>query len=246
MSTHSIVLADDHPAFMEGVAMKIEREPSLEIVGTATNGKDALELVLELNPDLLLVDMDMPQMSGLEVVQELKNRDSPVRALPLSGHADPEYVMGTLESGAAGYIMKDESLSTIVEAVKSVLDGGVYISSRVSQQIVTRQMTSHNRGERKESTIRRLLELGVTPRRLQVLKLTGQGFNNREIAEKLFKSEHTIRNQVDQLKQLSGTRWRPGVVAWAWRTGVFEVDDDEFERAFADADFVRRSRSSSG
>lgn len=246
MSKHRIVLADDHASFMEGVSMKLGRDKELEIVGTAVNGKEALDLVLETKPDLILIDMDMPLMNGLEVVQELKNRESDIRALPLSGHADPEYVMGTLEAGAAGYIMKDESLSTILEAVKTVLDGGVFISSRVSQQIVTRRMTSHDRDERKHSTIKQLLELGVTPRRLQVLKLTGQGLNNREIAAKVFRSEHTIRNQVDQLKHLSGTRWRPGVVAWAWRMGVFEVDDAEFEQAFSEADFVRRSQDNSG
>jgi DNA-binding NarL/FixJ family response regulator len=245
MSVHTIFLADDHPAFMEGVSLKLERQKDLKIVGTASNGRDALEQVTENPPDLLLIDMDMPIMNGLEVVRELKRAGSPVRALPLSGHADPEYVMGTLECGAAGYVMKDESLSKIVEAVKKVLDGGVYISPRVSQQIVTRQLDHNSKDTEKDSTIKRLIEAGVTPKRLEVLRLTGQGFNNREIAAKLFRSEHTIRNQVDQLKGVSGTKWRPGVVAWAWREGVYEIDQVEFEKAFAAAQFVRRHRGDS-
>lgn len=243
MTVRTIFLADDHPAFMEGVSLKLDRQKDLEIVGTANNGRDALDAVRENPPDLLLIDMDMPIMNGLEVVRELKRLGSPVRALPLSGHADPEYVMGTLEAGAAGYIMKDESLSKIMEAVRKVLDGGVYISPRVSQQIVTRQLDHNSRDNEIDSTITRLIEAGVTPKRLEVLRLTGQGLNNREIAAKLFRSEHTIRNQVDQLKGVSGTRWRPGVVAWAWREGVFEVDQAEFERAFAEAQFIRRHRS---
>ena len=243
MPVRTIVLADDHPAFMEGVSLKLERDKELQIIGTANNGRDALELVKETPPDLLLIDMDMPIMNGLEVVRELKRIGSPVRALPLSGHADPEYVLGTLESGAVGYIMKDESLSKILEAVHKVLNGGIYISPRVSQQIVTRQMDSNSKDSEKDSTIQRLIEAGVTPKRLEVLRLTGQGLNNKEIAAKLFRSEHTIRNQVDQLKTVSGTKWRPGVVAWAWREGVYEVDPAEFEKAFAEAQFVRRHRT---
>jgi DNA-binding NarL/FixJ family response regulator len=245
MPVRTIVLADDHPAFMEGVSLKLGRQKDLRILGTANNGRDALAMVMENPPDLLLIDMDMPIMNGLQVVQELKRVGSPVKALPLSGHADPEYVMGTLESGAAGYVMKDESLSKIVEAVQKVLDGGVYISPRVSQQIVTRRLESNSEHNKKDSTIRRLIEAGVTPKRLEVLRLTGQGLNNREIAAKLFRSEHTIRNQVDQLKGVSGSKWRPGVVAWAWREGVFEVDPAEFEKAFSEAQFIRRHRADS-
>ncbi len=225
--------------------MKLERQQDLRIIGTAKNGRDALEMVTRITPDLLLIDMDMPIMNGLEVVRELKRAGSPVRALPLSGHADPEYVMGTLESGAAGYVMKDESLAKIVEAVRKVLDGGVYISPRVSQQIVTRKMDSNSDDTEKVSAIQRLIEAGVTPKRLEVLRLTAEGMNNREIAARLFRSEHTIRNQVDQLKGVTGTKWRPGVVAWAWREGVLDVDTAEFERAFVAAQFIRRHRGDS-
>ena len=223
--------------------MKLERETNLKIVGRAYNGEEALELVTANPPDLLLIDMDMPLMTGLEVVRFLHQRGVESKVLPLSGHADPEYVMGTLEAGASGYVMKNESLSTIVNAVKEVLRGGVYISPRVSQQIVTRQMNSHNREKEIENATQQLLKLGITPKLLRILLQVAQGQNNAQIAEKMFKSEHTVRNQVDRLKAASGVRWRPAIVAWAWRLGVFEIDVYEYEKTFEEAEFVRKNKS---
>ena len=244
MRIHSIILADDHPAFMEGVAMKLEREQNLKIVGRAFNGREALELVASSPPDLLVIDMDMPEMTGLEVVLELKGRrDSPVKVLPLSGHSDPEYVLGTMEAGAEGYMLKNESLADIVQGVQKVLGGGVAISDRVSQQIMTRQLRRKKRLDEMDESTRTLLEMGITPRLLRVLRLVARGMSNKDIARELYRSEHTIRNQVDRLKTVSGVRWRPAIVAWGWRIGVFDIDQRDYEEAFEASEYVRKNRA---
>lgn len=221
-----IILADDHPAFTAGIRAEIEKASDMVVVGEAPNGIEALRLVKALEPDILLLDMEMPGLSGLEVAQQLHADDTSVLVLPLSGFRDPEYVFGVLENGAAGYMTKDESLQDIVEAIRKVVTGGVHISSRVAIEIVDEQRRKTKAVSETEKLKKYLAELGVTPILLRILKYVAEGHNNKQIAERVFRSEHTVRNQVDRLKELVGVRWRPALVAWAWKHGVMNVELD--------------------
>jgi len=223
-----ILLADDHPAFMAGVQAEIEKEADMVIVGRAHTGSEALRLVRELAPDILLLDMELPDLSGVEVAQRLKASRSPVLVLPLSGFSDPEYVTGVLEHGAAGYMTKDESISDIVHAVRKVARGGVHISARVAFNIVNERQRRVRAEARAERTMMELRSLGVTPTLLEVLQLIAQGLNNKQIGEQLTRSEHTVRNHVDKLRDLLGVQWRPELVAWVWRQGIMEIDVAEY------------------
>lgn len=223
-----ILLTDDHPAFIAGIQFELEKEPDLEVVGRAATGAEALRLVRELRPDLLLLDMELPDLSGVEVAQRLQEAETPVLILPLSGFSDPEYVTGVLESGAAGYMTKDESLTEITKAVRKVAGGGVYVSSQVALDIVTEQRHRLRAESRLEQMQAELKTLGVTPVLMQVLKLVAEGYNNQHIAEQLHRSEHTIRNHVDKLRDLLGVRWRPELVAWAWKHGIMDIDLDAY------------------
>ena len=229
MDPIQIILADDHPAFVAGIRAEIEKESDMVVVGEACNGVEALQLVRDLSPDILLLDMEMPGLSGLEVAQQLHANGTSVLVLPLSGFRDPEYVFGVLENGAAGYMTKDESLRDIVEAVRKVAKGGVYISSRVAIEIVDEQRRKTKVVSEAAKLNAQLKELGVTPILLRILKYVAQGYNNQQIAEKVFRSEHTVRNQVDKVKTLLDVRWRPALVAWAWKYGVMslELEDEE-------------------
>jgi len=228
MNPIRIMLADDHPAFTAGIRAEIEKEDDMKVVGEAGNGIEALRLAREIAPDILLLDMEMPGMSGLEVAQKLHAEETSILILPLSGFRDPEYVFGVLENGAAGYMTKDESLRDIVEAIRKVMKGGVHISSRVAVEIVDEQ-------RRKTKAVAEIIklnaylkDLGITPTLLRILKLVADGHNNQQIAEMVFRSEHTVRNQVDRLKELIGVRWRPALVAWAWQQGIVHLElEDE-------------------
>lgn len=231
-----ILLADDHPAFMAGVQAELEKEPDMVVVGRAHTGTEALRLVRETTPDILLLDMELPDLSGVEVAQRLKDSNSPVLVLPLSGFSDPEYVTGVLEHGAAGYMTKDESISDIVAAVRKVARGGVHISARVAFDIVNERQRRARAETRHERTMAELRSKGVTPTLLEVLRLIAQGLNNKQIGEQLSRSEHTIRNHVDRLRDLIGVQWRPELVAWAWRQGVMEIDLAEYAAFFARAE----------
>ena len=224
-----IMLADDHPAFTAGIRAEIEKEDDMEVVGEASNGVEALQLAREIEPDILLLDMEMPGLSGLEVAQQLHAEGTSMLVLPLSGFRDPEYVFGVLENGAAGYMTKDESLRDIVEAIRKVMKGGVHISSRVAVEIVDEQRRKTKAVAEIVKLNAYLKELGITPTLLRILKLVADGHNNQQIAEMVFRSEHTVRNQVDRLKELIGVRWRPALVAWAWKHGIvhLELEDEE-------------------
>ncbi len=228
-----ILLADDHPAFMAGVQAELEKEDDMVVVGRAHTGSEALHLAGELSPDILLLDMELPDLSGVDVAQRLKEGRSQVLVLPLSGFSDPEYVTGVLEHGAAGYMTKDESIADIVKAVRKVARGGVHISARVAFNIVNERQRRARAETRFERTMGELRAIGVTPTLLEVLKLIAEGLNNRQIGEQLHRSEHTIRNHVDKLRDLLGVQWRPEVVAWAWKQGVVDIDLNEYTAFFS-------------
>jgi len=234
VKTFYVLIADDHPAFREGVRLRLAREEGLEVAGIASNGREALELAVALSPDLLLLDMEMPELSGLEVARALRQANSRAKILPLSSHSDPEYVFGVLEDSASGYLMKDESLETIVRAIRSVLAGGVFISGRIAQQIVAGRMQRHKRKQNILAAADTLRAAGVTPRLMRILQFAAQGLGNQDIADKEFRSKHTIRNQVEQLKTCIGVSWRPALVAWAWKNGVLELDPDAYAESYAE------------
>ncbi len=240
MSAYTIALADDHQSFLEGVRLRLEREKELSIVGTASNGREALGLILRDLPDLLLLDMEMPEMSGLEVISRLHRTGSATKVLPLSAYSDPAYILGTLECGAWGYLTKNESLSAIVDAVWTALRGGVYVSSRGSMQGMahwTRRNVRETSSGDSETT---LLRLGITPHLLAIFQLAAMGLNNQEIAESVSRSKHTIRNQMETIKKLIGVKWRPAAVAWAWKNGVHEIHQREYRELYSDEGAPRR------
>jgi DNA-binding NarL/FixJ family response regulator len=215
MSPIRVLLADDHPIVRGGIRSMLDREDGIEVIGEASDGGQALEMVESLRPDVLLLDMEMPVKTGIEVATELAERHPSVRVLALSAYDDDAYIFGVLDAGAAGYLTKDEAPDMIVHAVRGVAAGDdQWISSRVAEKMVRRRRAFL---EQQSS--------GLSPREKEVVVLVGQGMTNPQISEVLFISEGTVKNHVSHIYDKLDLRTRAEVVAWAWEHGLVTKAD---------------------
>lgn len=182
MITIRVVVVDDHPIVRSGIRALIETADDISVVGEGASGADALDLVARLQPDVLLLDMEMPDLSGVEVARKLREVGSPVRVLGLSAHDDEQYIIELLSIGAAGYLTKEEALDTIVDAVRGVARGEEgWISRRAAARMATWTRRGVNPGGR------------FTERETEVLALLARGWSNNKIAAELSLSERTVR-----------------------------------------------------
>jgi DNA-binding NarL/FixJ family response regulator len=185
---HRLVIADDHAIMREGLRVLLEMEDNLEVVGTAENGREAVSAVRELQPDLVLMDLSMPQADGLSAIRELVRREVPTKVLVLTMHRTEEHIRAALQAGAGGYVLKDASRSELLAAIETVLSGKTYISPAVADRIVSGYLDG---GRGQTGSVRSLADT-LTTREKQVLKLIAEGARNREIAAALFLSVKTV------------------------------------------------------
>lgn len=186
MSPIRVLLADDHPVVRSGIRTLLDKAVDIEVVGEASSGTEALKMIEEVKPDILLLDMELPDLKGTEVAQRLQQQKSSVKILALSAHADRIYIQELLESGASGYLMKEEAPQTILDAVRGVAHGE---EGWVSRSIAA-QMVSWVRDEEAAT---------LTPREMDVLKLVVEGRTNQSIAVNLGISEKTVEKYLESL-----------------------------------------------
>ena len=210
----AVLLADDHPVVRSGIRSELERHASINVVGEAVDGYEALRLAETLQPDLILLDISMPGLNGIEVAERLKEISPPDRKTPnwpplvlgLSAYCEKEYVYSLFAAGAKGYLLKDEPPQRIVEGVLNVMQGMPALSLPVQTVLLSRRSTPKH---------------GLTPREVQVLQLMAKGYTNEEIAQVFVIAEGTVKNHVTNIyKKLQGPRTRAEAVAWAWENGL--------------------------
>lgn len=213
MTPVRIVLTDDHPVVAAGIRALLEQASDLVVVGEASDGVTALQLVASLVPDVLLLDLELPGLSGVEVARQLRAAGSSVRVLALSAHDDPQYIFGLLACGVAGYLTKDEVPQAIVEVVRGVARGETgWLSRRIMAKVVRREQAVH------QAESSSLTSLSV--REQQVLRLVARGQDNEEIAETLGISPGTVRTHVATIFSKLDIHKRSDAVAWAWAHGL--------------------------
>jgi len=207
MSEIRVLLADDHPAVRAGIKAEMERAGGIRVVGEACDGEEALQLAAELKPDVVLLDMVLPGLNGVEVARRLREAHPGVRVLVLSGYDDEALALGALEAGAAGYLLKEEPPEVVVWAVRAVARG---------EQLWTAEQIARTRRWREEvqEPWKRLTE-----REREVLALVAEGKCNKEIARTLGISEHTVETHVGNVLGKLQVASRTEAVAWAWRHG---------------------------
>ncbi len=214
-----VLLADDHPPLRAGMRARLEQEEDITVIGEASNGKEALSMAKALQPHLLVLDMEMPEMTGLEVARRLQDDGEVIRVLVLSAYQDAEYISKLLESGAvAGYLTKSESLETIVAAVRGVSKGEDGWLSREVGAALMKQRRGNSR--QVDDSLQQL-----SRRELEVLQLIAKGFNNMQIGEELFIAESTVKKHVSNIYMKLELNTRAEVTAWAWKNGIVETEE---------------------
>lgn len=223
--TIDIILIDDHKLFREGVKRILEFEPALNVVAEGDDGSDASDLVREYNPHVVLMDINMPNINGVEATANLVKKYPEIKVIILSIHDDESYVMHALKTGARGYLLKEMDADSLIEAIKVVSEGGSYLHPKVTHNLVMEyrrlaQEDSHLSSSKLEH--RKPLHI-LTKRECQVLQLLAEGNSNRAVAESLYISEKTVKNHVSNILQKMKVNDRTQAVVTAIRNGWVEV-----------------------
>jgi len=183
---YKIVIAEDHTILREGLRALLSSSPGLEIVGEAEDGLGAIQCTGSVKPDLVLMDLSMPRMNGMDAIREIKKLCPGTKILALTVHKAEEYVLASLQAGADAYVLKDATHSELMVAIKSVLAGKRYLSPGVSEKVIEGYLEG-----RRESKLRSPWDT-LTRREREVLKLIGEGYKNKEIADYLCLSVKTV------------------------------------------------------
>ena len=193
-----IVIAEDYTILREGLKSLLSSNENFEIIGEAEDGRAAIRCVEQLKPDLILMDLSMPRMNGLEAIREIKRRFSKTAILVLTVHKTEEYILATLKAGADGYVLKDATQSELMMAVKNVLSGKHYISPGISEKVIEGYLEG-----RKTLKTRTSWET-LTQREREILKLIAEGYKNKEIADFLCISPKTVeKHRANLMEKLS-------------------------------------------
>ncbi|MFN3597654.1 MAG: response regulator [Rubricoccaceae bacterium] len=215
--TTRIFLVDDHPLMRKGLALTLEAEPDLEVVGQAADAEEALETFEAARPDLVLVDVSLPGMNGIELVKHLIARAPDLRALVVSRHDEALYAERAIRAGARGYVSKLEADEQIVQAVRTVLRGGVYLSDEFKDRLLFG--SAFGGRDVTQSPLDALSD-----RELEVFEMTGRGLPTREIAERLHLSVKTVESYRARIKTKlgleSGTELLQHAVRWVEGEGA--------------------------
>jgi DNA-binding NarL/FixJ family response regulator len=211
-----VLIVDDHPAVREALALRIGRQPDLEVCGEAADVGDALRLLADARPDVAVVDITLRSGDGLDLIKRVRDRDDHVRVLVWSMHGESLYAERALRAGALGYVNKDQATDTIVDAIRRVRDGKVWLSEAMSERVLRRAV-----GGALEATPSPLEALA--DRELEVFQMIGRGVKTAEIAERLHLSIKTVETYRDRIRQkldlADGTRLAHFATQW-----VFEND----------------------
>jgi DNA-binding NarL/FixJ family response regulator len=211
-----IVLVDDHRLVRAGIRALLEKTPRGKVVGEAADGREAFALIEKQRPDIVLIDIAMPGLNGLDAVDRIKKEWPETKVIILSMHANEEYVVRALRSDVSGYLIKDAAVDELEDAIRTVTQGEVYFSRRISKRVIRDYLTNTD-------AMRGPLEQ-LSSRQREVLQLIGEGKNTKEIADILQVSVKTIEAHRLQLMQRLEIHDIPGLVKFAIRTGLVSAE----------------------
>ncbi len=223
MENIKILLADDHKLIRAGIRSLVKEIKGVEVVAEASNGREALELIQEFNPDIVLLDIGMTELNGLEVAQRV-SRDIPdVSIIILSMHANEEYVLQALKAGASGYLLKDSAPAELEIAINAVMKGETYLSPSISKTFVTDYLKKIG-DQPYDGTKTENIFIQLTSRQREILQLIAEGNSTKDIAAKLNVSIKTVETHRVKLMERLGIHDVAGLVRYAIRSGLVSFD----------------------
>jgi DNA-binding NarL/FixJ family response regulator len=216
----NILIIDDHPLFREGLKVIVERDASLKIVGEAGNGEEGLQMARKLKPDLIVMDISLPDTNGIRLTREIRSIMPEIRVLIVSMHAKIDYIVESFQAGATGYVVKESAAEGLLMGLKSVSKGDYYLDSSLSHEVVENLL----RFPLKEAKITDDGYSSLTPREQEVLRLLAEGLSSRKVAEKLYISPKTVENHRANIMNKIGVHSTIELVRYAAKLGLIDVD----------------------
>jgi two-component system, NarL family, response regulator DegU len=212
LNTINILIADDHSIVREGLKQLLDLEEDFKVIGQASNGVETVEKVKLLNPDVLLLDINMPVMNGINALKRIKEEGLSTNVVILTLHEDREYLLETMQIGATGYILKDSDSATLYKAIRDAYNGESYIQPKLAAELV-KEFNKPKGAKLKH-------ENELTIREHEVLTLIAEGHNNREIAEELFISEKTVKNHISNIFRKLNVSDRTQAAIYAFKNNI--------------------------
>jgi NarL family two-component system response regulator LiaR len=208
-----LVVCDDQATVRDGLVMLLKLEPDIEIVGTAEDGAEAVDMVADKGPDLVLMDLKMPIMNGVEATRQITATYPDVKVLVLTTYADDEWVFDAIQAGASGYLLKDTPREELIKAVRGTVTGRTYVDPSVAGKVLE-QVSS------RQTQPATLITSKLTEREAEVLRLIAKGLSNADIADRLFLSDGTVRNHVSAILAKLGVSDRTQAAVIAIQHGL--------------------------
>jgi DNA-binding NarL/FixJ family response regulator len=219
MEKTRILLAEDHKVVREGTRKLLESQPDFEVVGEASDGIEAVELAKKLKPEIIIMDVSMPRLNGIEATRQIKAIYPNIAILPLTGYDDDEYVFALLEAGAAGYLLKDSSGEELIEAIRQVMTGEPVLHPKIMKKVLNR-LRSPLEGQPAQAAGEVLSD-----RETEVLRLAAQGMSNMEIADSLTLSVRTVQTHLRSIFNKLGVGSRSEAIVFGLKKGWLTLEE---------------------
>lgn len=217
----NVMLVDDHEVVLEGLIRILEKQGGIKIVSVARSGEEAMEKLERFKPDVIIVDIQLPGMNGIELIRRVKRDHPEVEAITLTVFDDEQFARQAIMAGAIGYVIKDAAKDELVKAVRAAAKGESLISTSVARKLIDEITEPPGRRKKKEEGFEDLSQ-----REVDVIKLMARGYNNRQIAEILFISEHTVKVHIRNIFRKIGVADRTNAVLWALDRGLVLKDKE--------------------